>query len=225
MKNILYALFIGLLLSQCYSPTGPGESTSDEPTETGQIAKKLAAYKPVKLTTDISKLSDKEKEMIPLMIEVSKIMDELFWYEAYGKKDSLMQAISDETTRKYVEINYGPWDRLDNNNPFLSGAGTKPEGANYYPVDMTKEEFEAAELEGKKSLYTFLRRDDEGKLKVVPYNEMFKEQVASASDLLKQCADLAEDEGLKKYLRLRAEALLTDEYQESDMAWMDMKTN
>ena len=90
---------------------------------------------------------------------------------------------------------------------------------------MTKEEFESAELEGKESLYTFIRRDNQGNLITVPYNEMFSEQVAEVADLLRRCADLAEDDGLKTYLSLRAEAMLTDDYQPSDMAWMDMKTN
>jgi len=152
-------------------------------------------------------------------------MDELFWYEAYGKKDSLLLTISDPDTKAFVQINYGPWDRLANNEPFIEGIGQKPEGANFYPVDMTKEEFEAAELEGKSSLYTFVRRDKDRNLKVVPYKEMFAEQVEKAAALLRECAELAEDDGLKNYLELRAKALLTDEYQASDLAWMDMKTN
>ncbi len=221
MKKLLSFGLIGLIMSQCTTP----EKTEEATVELTPMQQKVATYQEVKLTTDISQLSDNEKQMIPLMIEVSKIMDELFWYEAYGKKDSLLASITDPATEKYVNINYGPWDRLDDNKPFLEGVSTKPEGANYYPEDMTKEEFEAADLEGKSSLYTFIRRDEEGNLITVPYYEMFAEQVQKASDLLRQCADLAEDEGLKTYLSLRADALLNDEYQPSDMAWMDMKTN
>ncbi|SNT35246.1 Peptidase family M49 [Ekhidna lutea] len=221
MKKILSIGLMGLLLSQCTAPQKEEETTE----ELTPMQEKVAIYKNVKLTTDISQLSENEKQMIPLMIEISKIMDELFWYEAYGKKDSLLSSLTDPATKKYVQINYGPWDRLANNEPFLDGVGPKPEGANYYPVDMTKEEFEAADLEGKTSLYTFIRRDEEGNLITVPYNEMFAEQVQRASNLLRQCAELAEDEGLKNYLSLRADALLNDEYQPSDMAWMDMKTN
>lgn len=221
MKKILSIGFIGLLLSQCTTP----ESKDEPETQLTPMQEKVAIYKNVKLTTDIEQLSENEKQMIPLMIEISKIMDELFWYEAYGKKDSLLSAMTDPATRKYVQINYGPWDRLANNEPFLDGVGAKPDGANFYPVDMTKEEFEAADLEGKTSLYTFIRRDVDGNLITVPYNEMFAEQVQRASELLRQCAELAENEGLKNYLTLRADALLTDDYQPSDMAWMDMKTN
>jgi len=124
-----------------------------------------------------------------------------------------------------VQINYGPWDRLADNDPFLSGVQPKPEGANFYPADMTKEEFQKANLKDKKSQYTLLRRDSTGKLITVPYHVQFKPQVEKAAALLRQAANLAQDAGLKNYLTLRAEALLTDNYQPSDLAWMDMKTN
>lgn len=220
MKKILSIALIGLIFSQC-TPTEQKEET----VELSPVEQRLSIYKEVKLTTDVSLLSESEKQMIPLMIEASKIMDDLFWYEAYGDKKAFINSIEDDATRKFAMINYGPWDRLNNNEPFIEGVSEKPAGANYYPADMTKEEFEAAELEGKTSLYTFIRRDDESNLITVPYNEMFSEEVQRASNLLRQCAELAEDEGLKNYLTLRADALLNDEYQPSDMAWMDMKTN
>ncbi len=182
-------------------------------------------YSPVKLTADLSTLSEKQKQMIPLLIEVAKIMDRLFWYEAYGDKDKLLSAAQDSLERQYLTINYGPWDRLDGNKPFIDGVGEKPAGANYYPPNMTKEEFEAAEIDNKTSLYTFIRRDESGKLYSVPYKEMFAKDISRAADLLKKAAELAENEQLKNYLTLRAEALLTDEYYASDIAWMDMVTN
>jgi len=221
MKKILSICLIALLAIQCASP----EKKEEIAEEMSPISQKLAKYKKVKLTTDLSQLSDAEKQIIPLMIEASKIMDELFWYEAYGNKDSLLAAITNPDAKSFAEINYGPWDRLANNKAFLEGVEAKPDGANFYPSDMTKEEFEAAELQGKSSLYTFIRRNKEGALSVVPYKDMFAEQVEKAAELIRECAELAEDEGLKNYLILRAEALLTDEYQASDMAWMDMKTN
>jgi len=189
------------------------------------IDQRLAKYVPVRLTTDVGQLADKQKQMIPVLIEAAKIMDELFWYEAYGKKDSLMEALTNEKLERYVAINYGPWDRLEGNEPFIYGVGPKPAGANFYPTDMTKEEFEAAGLEDKSSLYTFLRRDEAGKLKTVPYREQFAGQLKKAAALLRQAAALADNEALKNYLNLRADALLSDDYQASDMAWLDMKDN
>ncbi len=216
------AIVCALVLFAC-QPAEKQEAAEETPIS--KYEELNSKYTSVKLTADLSQLSEKQKEMIPLLIEAAQIMDELFAYEAYGKKDSLLAAITDADAKKFIEINYGPWDRLDGNKPFIDGVGTKPEGANFYPIDMTKEEFENAELEGKSSLYTFLRRDDAGQLMAIPYREMFTEQITKAADLLKKASGLAENEQLKNYLELRAEALLTDEYYDSDIAWMDMKTN
>ena len=221
MKKLNLAILIVALLTQCSSKKEE-ETKSDTPSA---IDQKLDDYKSVRLTADLSGLSDNEKQMIPILIEAGAIMDDLFWYEAYGDKEELMAAYSDPSTIEYLNINYGPWDRLDDNKPFLEGIGVKPEGANYYPTDMTKEEFEAADLKGKTSLYTFIRRNEAGELITIPFKDQFAEEVARAAELLRSAAELAEDAGLKTYLNLRAEALLTDEYQPSDMAWMDMKTN
>lgn len=220
MKNIILLSILALSMAFCSQQKG-----QDDSNEQSAIQMRVDDYKPVKLTADLTQLSESEKQMIPMMIEVAQIMDDLFWYEAYGDKEELLAEVEDPAMRKMININYGPWDRLDGNSPFMEGVEEKPAGANYYPKDMTKEEFEAADLEGKKSLYTFIRRNEAGELITVPYFEMFPEQITRASELLIQCADLAEDEGLKAYLSLRAQALLTDEYQPSDMAWMDMKTN
>lgn len=188
------------------------------------IQNKVNQYAEVQLTSDMSQLTENQKKIIPLLIETAKITDSLFWYQAFGGRDTLMPKL-DETTARYVEINYGPWDRLNSMEPFIDGYGEKPAGANFYPQDMTKEEFKAADLQNKDSQYTFIRRDENGNLKAVWYHEMFPEKVKRAADLLKQAAELAEDPGFKKYLNLRAEALLTDEYYPSDVAWMQMKNN
>ncbi len=186
---------------------------------------KFIDYKEVKLTTDLSKLADHEKKMIPLMIEAAKIMDELFWFESYGKKDSLLSTLTDPGIKAYAKINYGPWDRLQDFQPFIPEIGPKPDGANFYPSDITKAEFEAFENPSKTSQYTFIRRDENGNLITIPYHIMFSEQIKKAAELITECAALAKDPGLKKYLTLRAKALLDDEYQSSDLAWMDMKNN
>ncbi|GGG24828.1 dipeptidyl-peptidase 3 family protein [Pontibacter amylolyticus] len=227
-RHLILASAVAAMSVACTGNT-TNEAQSTEAVQTDSTAtnlqQKLGMYTTVRLTSDLSGLSEKEKQMIPLLIEASNIMDELFWYEAYGKKDSLLNALTDDEAKQFVKINYGPWDRLNNNEPFIPGVGPKPDAANFYPHDMTKEEFEKASLKDKASQYTFLRRDDKGQLITVPYHVQFKEQVTRASNLLRQAANLAEEPGLKKYLTLRAEALLNDNYQPSDLAWMDMKNN
>jgi hypothetical protein len=169
--------------------------------------------------------------MLPLLIDAAKIMDQLFWRQAYGEPATLIQGAHSAAARRFVEINYGPWDRLAGNEPFLDGVGPKPEGANFYPADITKEEFEAAvsespeRAEALKSLYTLVRRDPSGKLTTTPYHEAFAADLEIAAGKLREAATLAEDPGLKRYLELRAEALVTDDYQPSDFAWLDMKDN
>jgi hypothetical protein len=158
-------------------------------------------------------------------------MDAIFWQQAYGNREQLMSRIEDPGTRRFVEINYGPWDRLDDNAPFVPGAGPKPPGANFYPADMTKEEFEQAISGGGaladslRSLYTLVRRDSSGALTPVPYHVAFAGPVERAAAKLREAAALAADPGLRRYLELRARALETDDFQESDLAWMDMKDN
>lgn len=221
-------LAIAVLFSSCKNGN---DNTSDTKETTNtmvadgiDIEDRVNQYAEVKLTSDFSDLSENQKKIIPLLIEVAEITDELFWYQAFGGRDTLMANL-DEMSAEYVNLNYGPWDRLNNMEPFIEGYGSKPEAANFYPADMTKEEFNNADLENKESLYTFIRRNDEGELTAVWYHEMFSEKVKKASDLLKQAAEFAEDPGFKKYLNLRAEAFLTDEYYESDVAWMQMKDN
>jgi hypothetical protein len=198
---------------------------SETQVEKTEMETLLSKYTTFKLETDLSMLSSNQKKMIPILIEAAEMMNELFWYESYGDKNELLSTIKDEDTKKFVEINYGPWDRLNGNKSFVSTVGKKADGANYYPADMTKDEFEKSELTDKSNLYTFIRRDKDGNLMSIPYHKQFASQVAKVSTLLAQAADLAEDAGLKNYLSLRSKALLDDDYQPSDFAWLDMKSN
>ena len=194
------------------------------------IEARLAKYTTVRLTTDLASLSAKERQMLPVLIEAAQAMDEVFWQQAYGDRSALLSSLADPRMRRFAEINYGPWDRLAGNEPFVPGAGAKPEGANLYPRDMTKAEFEAevakggARADSLKSLYTLVRREG-GRLHAVPYHVAFGPQMKRAADRLRQASALADDAGLKRYLELRADALVSGNYQPSDMAWLDMKNN
>jgi hypothetical protein len=195
------------------------------------IAQKLAQYTPVRLTADLGGLSARERRMIPLLIEAADQMDTVFWQQVYPARDSLLGAVDDSAARAYVVLNYGPWDRLDGNAPFVPGVGARPDGAAFYPPDMTKQEFDSAAKAAPdggaalRSLYTMVRRDSAGRLVAVPYREAFAEPSRRAAAKLREAAALADDPGLRRYLELRARALETDDYQPSDLAWMDMKEN
>jgi len=219
------SIFLGLIafagvLSSCSTQKTATESTQTSTEMTKDYA--FQYYAQVPLTTDISHLTKNEKEILRLMFKTADIMDDLFWQQAYGAKIDLMDETKGEA-KEYAKINYGPWDRLNNEAPFINGIGAKPAGATFYPIDMTKEEFEQANIKDGKSPYSIIRRNREGKLYSIPYNENFKNQLSKAAGYLTKASELAEDTGLKNYLKLRAAALVSDDFYASDLAWMDMK--
>jgi hypothetical protein len=218
-----------LALTSCQGDP-PQAGASEAVTSSSDIQRKLAQYTTVRLTSDLRRLSENERRMIPVLIDAARWMDSIYWREAYGNGDSLLHSISDGGVRRYAEINYGPWDRLDNNAPFVEGVGPKPKGAGFYPSDLNKEELEAAasrSATGKalRSQYTMVQRDSAGALRAVPYHQIFARYLTPAIAKVREAAALAEDPGLRRYLELRARALETDEYQPSDLAWLDMKDN
>ncbi|WOX05047.1 dipeptidyl-peptidase 3 family protein [Microbulbifer pacificus] len=198
--------------------------------QTGAIAKgvdpsRFNIYAPVELNADLSSLSDNQRQLIGKLIDASKIMDQLFWLQSYGPAQELLSGIDDSAARKFADINYGPWDRLNDNKPFIEGYGDKPLGAEFYPEDMTKQEFEVWKQPGKDGQYSLVRRGGNGKLELVPYHEAYKAELEKAATLLREASALAEDAEFAGYLNLRADALTSDQFRASDMAWMDMKNN
>ncbi|MBR6334499.1 MAG: Zn-dependent hydrolase [Bacteroidales bacterium] len=187
-----------------------------------EMQQKVEEYAYFDLTTDISKLSENDKQLLPIFFEIGEIMDELFWEQTFGDK-SILDTISDPWVKDYAMINYGAWDRLRGNAPFISGYGEKPVTANYYPHDITKEEFEAYDDPNKSSHYTVLVRDENNNLKTLWYHEMYKDKIDKVCQLLDKAIAIADNKSMKKYLTERKKALQTDDYYKSDLAWMDMK--
>ncbi len=184
---------------------------------------KVEEYAQVELKSDlVNNLNDKEKELVKIFFQVGEITDNLFWQQTFGDKSQL-DTITDSYAKEFAMIHYGAWDRLDNNKPFLAGYGEKPAVCNYYPHDITAEEFDAFEDANKNSWYTVIRRNEDGSLKSVWYHEAYAEEIGRICTLLEKAVTLAEDPGLKNYLEKRIEAFKTDNYLESDLAWMDMK--
>jgi hypothetical protein len=217
------------LVMGCGRATNSADETFElERVAAVDIAERLDRYATVRLTPDLTDLSAADRDVVRLLIEAVQPMDSVFWKEALGEeaRRELRESIDDPALWRYVEINYGPWDRLAGNEPFVRDAGPKPAGAAFYPPDMTDEEFEAAAdpAPSLRSLYTLVRRSAEG-LVAVPYHEAFQAEHLASARKLEEAAVRTSDPGLRRYLELRAEALRTDEYQASDVAWLDMKDN
>ena len=222
----LTALASSLLFAGCSEPQSPQSTTQATAPELLVDDSRLGIYHQVPLTADLSHLSDNQKQMLSKLIDASEIMDDLFWKQAFfGDKKAFLQQFSNEELKAFAAINYGPWDRLNGDAPYLSGYGEKAAGAEFYPQDMTKAEFAAAEFADKDGLYSVVERTENGDLTATPYSEKYQAELTKAAALLKEASELADNETFANYLKLRAEALLSDDYYASDMAWMDMKTN
>ena len=217
-----HIIFVSVVLAACGAESPPEHAV--EPLGTAEARPEI--YAEFTLTTDLSFFNDEQREMLGLLIQASQIMDDLFWQQTYGEGyEEWLGSIGVDEVRLFAEQNYGPWDRLDDEKPFVEGVGPKPLGANFYPADMSKEEFDAAYLPGKDDLYTLIRRDEQGGLILVPFHVEYAEELKAASQLLHQAADLAVSQDFANYLKLRANALISDDFQLSDMYWMDVEDN
>ncbi len=194
---------------------------------TDPLAAKLARYARVPLKWDPAVLTPAEKEALKAMIEAARIMDELFYLQVHPQALEWKDQMDTPALKRYYAINFGPWDTLDGNQPFW-GKSPRPKGGGFYPLDMTKEEFEAhlaahpGDREAFTSYFTVIVREN-GTLKAVPYSEYYKERLAKASFNLYTAASLVENPTLKKYLESRSKAFLSNDYLQSDMDWMDIR--
>ena len=195
--------------------------SSDKPKSA--IQKKIDSYAVFQIGSPYMEgISDNGKEVLNLFRKAADEVDNIYWQQTFGDKNAIL-SLPDGPEKDYAMINYGPWDRLDNNAPFISGYGAKPAGACFYPADMTSEEFDALADSAKFSPYTLIRRDENGKLKAVWYHDAYKESIDKICSYLESAATMTIKESVRNYLLKRAEALRTDSYRESDFAWMDMK--
>ena len=222
VRVVAGALMLVLVGVGCVSARGPAE-LADEPASAAERG--LAKYIEVRLEPDLSGLSANQRAMLPLLIDAARAMDEIFWIQAHGSRAELFESLATAAERRFAELNFGPWDRLDANAPFVGGAGAKPLGANFYPPDVRRQELEAGGDAALQSPYTLVRRDEAGQLVGKPYHEVFADPVGRAVGKLREAATLADDAGLRNYLELRADALSNDNYRASDIAWMDMTDN
>jgi hypothetical protein len=232
MKNLFYPLFIIILL---FSGCERQSEKSQEPEEINMIKDQIAKFVPTELKYDSNALDERQKMVVEKLYQASKIMDSIFLDQVYSKNYEIKANLEKQNTEEaklqlqLFDIMFGPFDRLEHNKPFI-GTETKPLGANFYPEDMTKEEFETwikNHPDDEKSFtseFTVIRRKDGG-LVAIPYSQYWKDKLTQASDLLKEAAEFADNPSLKKYLNSRAEAFLSNDYYQSDMDWMDVKNN
>jgi hypothetical protein len=212
-------------------PTPTPMPISPAPTISAGPEEVLAKFISVKLQADTASLTRNERRMLPLLIDAAREMHDVFWVQVIGPRDSVLGSITDPAARRLADVMVGPWNRLEDNAPFVARVGPKPPGANFYPRDMTKAEFEreaaagGARADSLKSWFTMIRRDASGRLVTIAYSKFFAASNQRAATKVRAAAALADDPGLRRYLTLLATALVTDQYRPSDMAWMDMKRN
>ncbi|MFN4914130.1 MAG: dipeptidyl-peptidase 3 family protein [Sphingomonadales bacterium] len=191
------------------------------------VARQLATYKTLPLKTDISSLSEAEKETLRHLIHAAKTADDIFWMQAWGDKNVLLSDAKNDTVRRFMELNYGPWDRLNDNGPFVKGVGDKPKGANFYPKDITREEWNNWDHLDKNNPYTIVQRDVRGNLVMVPYHLAYEEKIREMVKHLSLAANAIrpEDEQFAGFLEERCNALSQSDYNKSDIAWLGLLKN
>jgi len=196
---------------------------------------RLGRFPLTKLNFDLSGLSANERKAIPKFLDIAKIFDRLYMLQYWKGNLALLEKLEsaeprDENLIEFYYLMKGPWDIKEDDVAFVEGAPEKPPpGGSFYPEDMEKKEFEdwvktlpPDEHKKAKGFYHVVRRREDGGLYLKPYSEEYAEYLKPASKLMKEAADLVDDESLKKFLRLRAEAFLTNEYTESELAWLSI---
>jgi len=226
MKKIIF-IFIAISVitiscdvSQKNQNTVPTADTVKQ--EKLSVKDRLKQYAEFTLKADLSSFSSKEKEMLSLLIDACQQIDDIFWLQSTGKeKDSVLSLAKTEEERKYCIINYGPWDRIADNEPFIEGVGKKPIGAGFYPSDIKYFPFIDMKFEDKLSMYTIIKRNEMGDLYTEPYHKAYEKYLKIAAQKLEKASKLSTDKNFSEFLKLRAKSLLNDDYYTSDIYWID----
>ena len=230
----LAVVFAALSLSACNSNKVDAPKTMAP--EGSSLETKIARFAPTEISVDVSRLSEGDRKAFDKIIEAAKLMDPLFRRQVWAGNEALLAKLEADISAEgkarlhYFKINVGFWSRLDKNEPFVDGVPReKPPNANFYPDDMSKDEFEAwvktlPEADQKRAIgfFSVVRRDADRKLKQVPYSEEYREFLEPAAKLLREAADLTTNASLKNFLTKRADAFKTDDYYASDVAWMEL---
>ena len=171
---------------------------------------------------DLTGITDNGKEVLRLYRKAADEVDKIYWRQYFGDGEAFLGSLTDPSEKLYAAINYGPWDRIDGKS-FLPGYGARPEGACFYPSDMTAEEFDAWGDPDKKSPYTLVERADDGSLKTVWYHDAYADILANVEGYLNRAADVTIKESVRHYLLEMVKGLKTDDYYDSYKAWLEME--
>jgi len=229
MKQIFIPILMVIIALGCTEK----QKNQNDSEDITMLKEKIDRFVPTELKYDSSNLDDREKVVVEKLYRAAIIMDEIFLEQVYSKNDEIKASLMKENTEvanlqlELFNMMFGPFDRLEHDSPFIDTL-KKPIGANFYPEDMTKEEFEnwiknnPNDEKAFTSEFTVIRRQN-GKLVSIPFSEYWKDKLTEAAKLLKEAADYADNPSLKKYLNSRADAFLSNDYYQSDMDWMDLK--
>jgi hypothetical protein len=227
-----WKLTAAMLIGACAALTAQEPRMPTAP----ELQRMAARFVPTEISADVSHLTPNDRRVLAKLVEASKMIDALFLRQVWsGNEAMLLDLVNDQTPEgrarlHYFLINKGPWDRLDHYRIFVPGAPKKPEGANFYPEGATKAELERwiqglseAERAQATGFFTAIRRGRNGSFSVVPYSVEYQNELARIATLLREAAALSSEPTLKAFLTKRADALLSNDYFDSDVAWMELK--
>jgi len=222
-----YNLFFLSILLVLFSITACQPNKKEvKTTKDTVMQRKLANYAKVKLSADLSSLSEDHTKLFSHLLKAADAIDELYWLQSYGDKNELLNKMGDDPDIKaYAMINYGPWDRLDGNSPFTDDYPPRPLGMGFFPSDMNQNDFFAIPGNEKFEPFTIVKKDTKGNFKVLPYHLAYKAQIDKAVDHIRKGAESCDCPDFKTYLLQRAEDLLTDDFRKSDALWLNLKDN
>ena len=235
MKHVLASIAL-IVLAACRTsqPAQPATQQNNDPM-VQELTAKAARFAPVDLTADMSALPANERQALARLVQASKIFDALFLRQVWaGNETMLLDLLRDSSDvgrarLHYFLINKGPWSRLDGNEAFVAGTPAKPAQANFYPAGATRDDVEAwiktlspAERTRATGFFTTIRRGPDGKFMAVPYSIEYQGEIAQVASLLREAASLTRQPTLKSFLEKRADALVSNDYYASDVAWMEL---
>ena len=231
MKKILMSFAVGSALAA-------GVAAQVRVPDAAQLTSMAARFAPVDLTADVSPLPANERQALAKLVQAARVMDALFLRQVWAGNETMLLDLGRDQSQlgrarlHYFLINKGPWSRLDHDEVFIPGAPPRPEQANFYPAGATKQEVEAwitslpeAERTRATGFFTTIRRTPEGRLTAVPFSLEYQGELAIAAGLLREAAALTKEPTLKNFLEKRAAAFVSNDYYDSDVAWMELNAS